>query len=149
MSCIIGCCSIRDRAASAIDKEGRADDIVRIEPIRNECQQPSGGLRRLPGALVDRRAPGDWGNGIHLDPLGRNLLARLRIVEFDPALNFEPPTALFFAQPGLSEALQEALHQLGRLVRDVRPDPCQRQLGLLVSQRGQKQPSLINSPGIG
>ena len=75
--------------------------------------------------------------------------ARLRIVEFHPALNFEPQPALFFAQPRLSEALQEALHQLGRLVRDVRPDPCQRQLGLLVSQRGQKQPSLVNSPGIG
>jgi hypothetical protein len=76
LSRIIGCCSIRDRATSAIDKEGRTGDIVRIEPIRNECQRPSGGLRRLPGALVDRRAPGEWGNGIHSDPLGRNLLGQ-------------------------------------------------------------------------
>ena len=59
--------------------------------------------------------------------------AGLRSIDAYPALNFDPQTALFFAQPRLSEAFQEALHQLGRLVRDVGPDPCQRQLRLLVS----------------
>ena len=54
--------------------------------------------------------------------------------------------ALFLAQPRFAHAFQETLHQLGRLVGNVGPDPGDRQLRLLVTHHCQERPGLIDTP---
>ena len=55
---------------------------------------------------------------------------------------------LFLAQPRFSEAVEIALHQLGRLIGNIGPDPRQRELRLLAAYRGQKRPGLVDAPGL-